>query len=184
MNQPGDFDEALRKWAGRPSATSATDAARAVVARLQAAGGKRQAAGGGRKPEDGRREAVERLSPVGSGFSRIVLRSAARGFGLMGRLTPAWATVVAAGLVLVAGTAAFIRSLPPVATGLNPGVGTGLGVPSAAAALGAPLKTGVATGLKTGGPTMVPARDADVVLWLDEGTPVYVFLPGDGPAMR
>jgi hypothetical protein len=92
------------------------------------------------------------------------------------RLSPAWATLFAAFLVLVAGTASFIRSLPPAATGPKPGVATGLGVPNAAAAQGAPLKTG--------GPTMVPARDADVVLWLDEGTPVYVFLPGDGPAMR
>jgi hypothetical protein len=138
MNQPGDFDEALRRWAGRPPATSATDAARAVVARLQAAGDRR----------------------------RFV------------RLSPAWATLLAAVLVLVAGTASFIRSLPPVATGLKTGVATGLGVPNAAAALGAPLKTG--------GPTrsVVPARDADVVLWLDDGTPVHVFLPGDGPAMR
>jgi hypothetical protein len=144
MNQPGDFDEALRRWAGRPPATSATDAARAVVARLQAAGGRQ-------------------------GFSFADRRRFVR-------LSPAWATLLAAVLVLVAGTAWFIRSLPPVATGLKTGVATGLGVPNAAAALGAPLKTG--------GPTMVPARDADVVLWLDEGTPVHVFLPGDGPAMR
>jgi hypothetical protein len=123
MNQPHDFDDVFCNWAGRPPATSATDAARAVVARLQAAGGRRQAAV---------------------------------------RLSPAWATLLAAVLLLVAGTASFIRSLPPVAG----------------------LRTGVATGLKTGGPTMVPARDADVVLWLDEGTPVYVFLPGDGQAMR
>jgi hypothetical protein len=136
MHQPHDFDDVFCNWAGRPPATSATDAARAVVARLQAAGGRRQAAV---------------------------------------RLSPAWATLLAAVLLLVAGTASFIRSLPPVA-GLRTGVATGLGVPNAAAALGAPLKTG--------GPTMVPARDADVVLWLDEGTPVYVFLPGDGQAMR
>ena len=139
MNQPHDFDDVFRKWAGRPPATSATDAARAVVARLQAAGGRREAAPA---PFDGRM----------SDFGRRPVR-----------LSPAWATLHAAVLVLVAGTASFIRSLPPVATG---------------------LKTGVATGLKTGGPTMVPARDADVVLWLDDGTPVYVFLPGDEQAMR
>jgi hypothetical protein len=138
MNEPHDFDDALRRWADRPPATSAADAARAVVARLQAEGGRR----------DGAPDQI----PVGQGFS------------LAGRLSPAWATCAAAIIVLLAGTASFIRSLPPVATG--PG-------------------TGVATGPKAGGPTgMVPPRDADIVLWLDDGTPVYVFLPGDGQAMR
>jgi hypothetical protein len=153
MNQPHDFDDVFRKWAGRPPATSATDAARAIVARVS---------GGGRG--DVRRAAADGGLPPLAAALRVPLRlaSARRARSRQAdtgrrpvRLSPAWATVVAAGLVLVAGTAAFIRSLPSVATGL-----------------------------KTGGPTMVPARDADVVLWLDEGTPVYVFLPGDGPAMR
>jgi len=134
MNEPANFDEAFREWAERPPATSASDAARAVVARLQAAGGLG-------KP----------------------------------RLSPAWATLVAAVLVLVAGTVSFIHWFG--ANGLR---GTRARLhPNAAAALGTPGLPATAAA-PTGGPTTfaVPARDADVVLWLDDGTPVYVFLPG------
>jgi len=155
MDERENFDNVFRKWAERPPATNATDAARAVVECLRAPGGRRQA-GSGRG--DIRRAVAEaEFPPLDSGLR-------ASDSGRRVRLSPAWATVVAAALALAAGTVSFIRSLPPVAG----------------------LRTGVATGLKTGGPTgaIVPARDADVVLWLDEGTPVYVFLPGDGQAMR
>ncbi len=66
------------------------------------------------------------------------------------RLSPAWATLAIAVVGLAAGTASFIRSLPPAVQ------------PRPAVAVPA---------------TPVPAREADVVLWLDDGTPVYVFLP-------
>ncbi len=67
------------------------------------------------------------------------------------RLSPARATVAVVILLLVAGTASFIHSLPSVSRTPAPGAVTR--------------------------PTAVPARDVDVVLWLDDGTPVYVFLP-------
>ena len=147
MNEPANFDEAFREWAERPPATSASDAARAVVARLQAAGGLG-------KP----------------------------------RLSPAWATLVAAVLVLVAGTVSFIHwfganGLRGTRARLHPNAAAALGTPGLPAT-GPPRRLppwGPAVGTPpTGGPTTfaVPARDADVVLWLDDGTPVYVFLPG------
>ncbi len=73
------------------------------------------------------------------------------------RLTPALTTLAAASLVLIAAAASFVHSLPP--TGSAHG-----GEPVAG---GAPVVSRAP----------VPARDADVVLWLDDGTPVYVFLP-------
>jgi len=124
MSDQNEFDTAFQRWAARPPATSAPDAARAVVERLQA--------------EGGRLEAESRREAVGG-------RRQAR------RLSPALATLAAAILLLVAGTASFIHSLPSVSP--PPAIGN------------------------TGRPTTVPARDADVVLWLDDGTPVYVFLP-------
>jgi hypothetical protein len=142
MTDEDDFDEALRRWAGRPPVTSGTDAARAVVERL----------------------AAEREQPsVGQGFPSTRWRrkpsaGSLRAGSLAGqRLSPAWATLALAIVAILAGTTSFIRSLPPVARTRNvvtPPAGT------------------------------VPARDADLILWLDEETPVSVFLPGDGQAMR
>jgi len=111
MSDQHHFDAAFRRWAERPPATSAPDAAGAVIERLQAEGGRWRAA----------------------------------------RLSPASATLAAALLLLVAGTASFILSLPSVS--LPPATGS------------------------EARPTTVPAREADVILWLDDGTPVYVFLP-------
>ncbi len=107
-----EFDDAFRRWADRPTDTSAAGAARAIVARLTATEGKRRA---------------------------------------RWLLSPARATLVAAVIVLVVGTASFIRTLPRL-----------LPTPAAGNAVL---------------PASVPARDADVLLWLDEGTPVSVFLP-------
>jgi hypothetical protein len=120
--QDHDFDEAFRRWAARPPVTSSGNAARAAVVRLQAEGGS---------------------------------RSAGQGLSLAGRrrrgLSPAWVTLVVTLIVLVAGTASFIRTLPSVSP--------------------IPARENAAR------PSPVPAREADVLLWLDDGTPVYVFLP-------
>lgn len=175
MNE--NFDEAFRRWAERPPATSATDAARAVVARLQAEGERRETAGG---RGDVRRAAADGGLPPLAAVLRVPLRLASARRARSGqpdsghvgsdplrrrlRLSPAWATLAAATLLLVAGTASFIRSLP--ARSDAPGDRAGDRRPRASAR--GPL-----------GPlASVPARDADVVLWLDDGTPVYVFLPG------
>jgi len=115
MNKEHDFDDAFRRWAWRPLATSGADAARAVVEHVAAKGRRR--------------------------------------FDLAGhRLSAARATLALAIVAIVAGTATFIRSLPPAA-------------PVSVMANPAPHASAV------------PAREADIVLWLDAETPVYVFLP-------
>lgn len=137
-DEPCDFDERLRRWAARPPATQASQAANTVV---------------------------ERISMPEAGTANSVVRWLHRAFrcrnALRVRLSPALATVLAASVLIIAGTASFIRTLPPVR------VDSG--------------SRSVASG---GQRVPVPARDADVILWLDAATPVYVFLPDDRPAKR
>lgn len=112
--------------------------------------------------DDAFRKWASRQTPTGPpDAARAVVEqmSVEQGFSLAGRrLSPAWATLALAIVAIVGGTASFIRSLPAPETRTS--------------------------ALTAAYPTTVPARGADLILWLDDDTTVYVFLPGDSQAMR
>ncbi len=99
-------------------------------------------------------DAARTIVAVISGENRGSRKPAA---GRSFRLTPAMTTLGAAALILIAAAASFVRSLPPAGFDEARVAAPGVSSPGSR------------------GP--VPAREADVVLWLDDGTPVYVFLP-------
>jgi hypothetical protein len=107
-----------------------------------------------------RRWAAGRLNTTPADAARAVvdrIASSVQAASPVRRVTPARVVVAVAATVLVAATITFVGSLPTVPTGSR--------------RIDAPHAP-------------VPARDADLVVWLDDATPVYVFLPGNGPAVR